>query len=138
MENVFSSAYCTLAAVSGEDSSHGFLARELECRHVTIDDGNGHHIYVSRDLYDFDEDVEKAILNTRGWVLQERVLSRRTIHFSANHIYWECGEGISCESLLALNRRVFKTYMAGLYNSDTLRVLVTMTAVCYKTQISRH
>ena len=104
METVYSSAYCTLAATSAVDSSQGFLARRPQSHHVTVDDGEGHQIHVSTDLYDFDEDVEQAVLNTRGWVLQERILSRRTIHFSANHIYWQCGDGISCESLLALKR----------------------------------
>ncbi|KAJ5733421.1 extracellular lipase [Penicillium malachiteum] len=42
-------------------------------------------------------DVDRGHLNTRGWVLQERLLASRTIHFTKNHIYCEdqddiCGE----------------------------------------------
>ena len=36
-----------------------------------------------------------APLNRRGWVLQERLLSPRTIHF-ASPIYWECRELVAC------------------------------------------
>ena len=36
--------------------------------------------------------------------LQERALSRRTIHFTTKHTYWECGEGVFCENLNALQR----------------------------------
>jgi hypothetical protein len=61
-------------------------------------------LYVCEDVEDFDNDVENAVLNTRGWVLQERVLSCRTIHFSKNHTYWECGEGVHCENLTRLER----------------------------------
>ena len=42
--------------------------------------------------------MEDRSLNKRGWVLQERVLSRRIIHFTKKHTYWECGEGVRCEN----------------------------------------
>jgi hypothetical protein len=29
-------------------------------------------------------------LSSRGWVLQERLLSQRTLHYSEGQIYWEC------------------------------------------------
>lgn len=34
--------------------------------------------------------ISKAPLNKRGWVLQERLLSRRILHFAADQVYWEC------------------------------------------------
>ncbi|ROW17088.1 hypothetical protein VPNG_01025 [Cytospora leucostoma] len=42
-------------------------------------------------------DVDRGHLNTRAWVLQERLLAPRTIHFTKEHIYCEdqddlCGE----------------------------------------------
>ncbi|VUC32206.1 unnamed protein product [Clonostachys rosea] len=46
-------------------------------------------------------DVDRGHLNTRGWVLQERLLAPRTIHFTKHHIYCEdtydiCGEDWVC------------------------------------------
>jgi hypothetical protein len=38
---------------------------------------------------DFLHHVDGSALYTRGWTLQERLLSKRTIHFS-NQLYWEC------------------------------------------------
>ncbi|KAK1705464.1 heterokaryon incompatibility protein-domain-containing protein [Colletotrichum acutatum] len=35
--------------------------------------------------------VEEAPLNTRGWVLQERLFSPRVIHFSRHQLFWQCG-----------------------------------------------
>jgi hypothetical protein len=34
--------------------------------------------------------VQDEMLNSRGWTLQERLLSPRTIHYSADQMYWEC------------------------------------------------
>jgi hypothetical protein len=36
--------------------------------------------------------VEKAPVNTRGWVLQERILAPRVLHFCHNQVAWECSE----------------------------------------------
>ncbi|KAI1308616.1 heterokaryon incompatibility protein-domain-containing protein [Xylaria venustula] len=43
-------------------------------------------------------DVVNATLNQRGWVVQERHLSRRIIHFAERQIYWECNEGLCSET----------------------------------------
>ncbi|KAF4784150.1 Heterokaryon incompatibility [Colletotrichum scovillei] len=42
------------------------------------------HLYVERD--------QTGFLATRGWVFQERLLSRRTIYFAEEQVYWECIE----------------------------------------------
>jgi len=43
-------------------------------------------------------DVVDATLNQRGWVVQERHLSPRIIHFAERQIYWECNEGLCSET----------------------------------------
>ncbi|KAH8704602.1 heterokaryon incompatibility protein-domain-containing protein [Phaeosphaeriaceae sp. PMI808] len=89
MEDVFALAYCTLAATSAEDCEQG-LFRE---------DKGGHKSLCIREVdRKFSQDIEQAELNKRGWVFQERALSRRIIHFAATQTYWECGEMVSCES----------------------------------------
>lgn len=102
MEKVFSLAYCTIAATSAVHSKAGFLKRNVSTEYVLVQDASGRRFYICTGIDDFNNDVEKARLNTRAWVMQERVLSRRTIHFSNNQIYWECGEGVYCENLTRL------------------------------------
>ena len=104
MENVFSLAYCTIAATSAAHSKAGFLERNVSADYVLTQDASGRRFYICTSMDDFNNDVEKAQLNTRAWVMQERVLSRRTIHFSNNQTYWECGEGVYCENLTRLKR----------------------------------
>lgn len=41
--------------------------------------------------------VTKALLNRRGWVLQERLLSPRTLSFNSQ-LFWECRELKACEA----------------------------------------
>ncbi|KAF2114136.1 heterokaryon incompatibility protein-domain-containing protein [Lophiotrema nucula] len=43
------------------------------------------------------DDVEYGTLNSRAWVMQERFLSRRIVHFTSSQIFWECVEGVSSE-----------------------------------------
>ena len=63
-------------------------------------------LYICEHIDDFTRDVEQSILNSRGWVLQERALSRRILHFSDTQTYWECGVGVHCETLTLMYKYV--------------------------------
>jgi hypothetical protein len=108
MQDVYAGAYLTIAATSAVDSNAGFLERTVRSEYLHIQDTSGRQFFVCTEVDDFDNDVENAPLNKRAWVLQERVLSRRTIHFSANQVYFECGDGVCCESFTTLQRYAIK------------------------------
>ncbi|KAL7784570.1 heterokaryon incompatibility domain-containing protein [Trichoderma ceciliae] len=40
---------------------------------------------------------DEGELNTRGWVLQERILSPRVLHFTKHQIFWECNSLLASE-----------------------------------------
>lgn len=61
-------------------------------------------MYLCRNLDNFRDDVEGSVFASRGWVFQERALSRRTIHFTSTQLYWECGKGVHCETLGKLHK----------------------------------
>ena len=102
MENVFASAYCTIAASSAPDWKDGFLKRNLSPQYFQIQDSSGKLVYVCDNTDDYSKDVDEGPLNKRAWVLQERVLSRRTICFSAKQMYWECAKDVLCENFIRL------------------------------------
>ncbi|KAI1323938.1 hypothetical protein F5Y16DRAFT_325901 [Xylariaceae sp. FL0255] len=52
-------------------------------------------------LYDQEfwfRNIVQAPLNKRGWVLQERMLSPRILHFTDTQLFWECFQQQACET----------------------------------------
>lgn len=105
MEDVFSSAFCVIAASSARGQNDGFLNRPRQNREcLTFEHAGLPPLYVSRFMDDFNKDVLESPLSKRGWVLQERALARRTIYFTDNQIYWECGRGVRSEMLTKMDK----------------------------------
>ncbi|KAL1596698.1 hypothetical protein SLS59_007728 [Nothophoma quercina] len=102
MEKVFSGAYCVLAASRAAHQHDGFLKPRSQRNFVTFQRVKGKPFYVCEPIDDFSKDVIEGSLNQRGWVLQERALARRTIYFTENQTYFECGNGIRCETLASM------------------------------------
>jgi hypothetical protein len=103
MEQVFSSAYITIAATCSNGTNDGFLKERPERICIKMIKGDAFY-FVCEAIDNFVIDVEQAELNKRGWVLQERALSRRTIHFTDKQCYWECGGGVRCETLTKMKK----------------------------------
>ncbi|KAK0662972.1 HET-domain-containing protein [Cercophora samala] len=116
MEDVFSSAYCVIAASSARGQHDGFLNSRKERQFIQLpvrpspltSNGNGSgDVYVCRFIDNFAEHVLNGPLSKRGWVLQERALARRTIYFTDWQAYWECGCGVRCETLTKVDNKLF-------------------------------
>ncbi|OIW25942.1 HET-domain-containing protein [Coniochaeta ligniaria NRRL 30616] len=96
MADVFANAWVTLAASASKDGSGGlFYPRgpENECAIKWTHDESLPPDWVKvRARWEgaWERDVEDAPLNRRGWVLQERLLSPRIVHFGRTQLYWEC------------------------------------------------
>lgn len=104
MENVFSSAYCVIAASSAQAQTDGFLSRRDGREYLTIRRREESPLYVCRSIDDFNKHVLEGPLNKRGWVMQERVLAHRTIYFTNQQTYWQCGDGVRCETLTKMDK----------------------------------
>ncbi|KAI0199922.1 HET-domain-containing protein [Astrocystis sublimbata] len=106
METVFSSAHCVLAASRATDQHDGFLKPLSPRKYLTIQRGNEQPFYICEWIDDFSKHVLEGSLNQRGWVLQERALARRTIYFTKEQTYFECGNGIRTQSLTKMHHNM--------------------------------
>lgn len=104
MEHVFSQAYCVLAASSARGQYDGFLKPRRRRNQVQLKGSGKSSVYISEFIDDFDYFVLQSRLNQRGWVLQERALARRTIYFTSEQSFWECGRGVRCETQTKMNK----------------------------------
>jgi len=106
MEQVYSGAYCVLAASRGVGHSAGFLKPRKKRDYVALHQGTGEGtaapFYISENIDDFNSHVLEGDLNQRGWVFQEHALARRTVFFTEYQMYFECGDGVRCETMMGL------------------------------------
>ncbi|RDH26218.1 heterokaryon incompatibility protein-domain-containing protein [Aspergillus welwitschiae] len=106
MDKVFASAYCTIASSSASGWNDGFLNRTQDFCQSEVVNSLG-----QKNIDDFCKLVDEGQLHTRAWVLQERALSRRTIYFTAQQTYWECGRGVRCENFTTLRCPITRLYL---------------------------
>lgn len=101
MGKIYRHALCTIAASSAADSSHGFLRRSTALQwpvqdHLLVRGGDltakGDYVTLQVRTPNWFARVERSVLSRRGWVLQERMLSTRTLHWTKGGLFWECNE----------------------------------------------
>ncbi|KAJ5992009.1 heterokaryon incompatibility protein-domain-containing protein [Penicillium sp. IBT 35674x] len=59
---------------------------------------DGQQTYIVKKKSLWKDEIERSPLSTRGWVVQERFLAPRIIHFARNQVFWECLENARCEA----------------------------------------
>lgn len=106
MEDVYSGAYCVIAASRASNHADGFLkAREHRDYVGIIPEGRSKTpVYICQNIDNFKQHVLEGPLNRRGWVLQEHALARRTVFFTEYQMYFECSDGIRCETGTKMNK----------------------------------
>ncbi|KAJ4985521.1 hypothetical protein SVAN01_08992 [Stagonosporopsis vannaccii] len=108
MCDVYSNSYLTIAASKSKDGSGGCYAtadRKDDTTHWFANaDGALYSVHGRKRIWhvgdqdDVDGDIADVFpLTTRAWVLQERLLSPRIVHFGPVEVSWECKEGEACE-----------------------------------------
>lgn len=92
MGDIYKNSVITIAATNAVESTAGFLRKRragIFCR-LHRGDGASLPVYVRPRIewYGFEEIV--GPLTQRAWVLQERLLAARTLHFGGQQIIWQC------------------------------------------------
>jgi hypothetical protein len=100
MADIYMSCHVSLAASLSSNSEGGLFTRQDNsiCRVGLVRCPNGESlpVYMRRRPSHIPED-DKYPLPKRGWVLQETLLSPRTIYFIGPEVVFECQESTHCE-----------------------------------------
>lgn len=102
MGDIYTNSFCNIAATSADPLKGCFTDRltymvepyPVPAPHLHSEERSyviGYDDFWGNSLLD-------TYLHTRGWVLQERMLSPRTIHFGQEQMFWECRCEMACEA----------------------------------------
>ncbi|TGO72785.1 hypothetical protein BELL_0419g00070 [Botrytis elliptica] len=104
MEDVYGNSSLNIMATASKNSHEG-LSRSRDPKMLELcpaiqskwenAENDLFHVF-NRDIWN--NRLYSGPLLTRGWVLQERVLSPRSLHFCDGELLWECREMASCET----------------------------------------
>ena len=112
MSKVYMYSFINIAATAS-DSSTGGCFRERDGRtmlptevYIQMHDSGRdndeksakvkYRVVLHKDLWT--EKLADEPLNQRCWILQERILSPRVLHFGHEQLFWECREFVACET----------------------------------------
>ncbi|KAF2661048.1 HET-domain-containing protein [Lophiostoma macrostomum CBS 122681] len=94
---IYRSAVFTIANHCSENDDGGFLEAALQRRgSIKFNAWDTKQTYL-RSAADLELDVSKSPLSKRSWILQERFLSTRVLHFTIGMIYLETSHGVRSE-----------------------------------------
>jgi hypothetical protein len=97
MWQIYSNSYLNISAAASASPAEGLFRRRDENSlgacviHVPDEHPElpaGHHRLYSEEHWT--RGVEAAPVNSRAWVLQERLLAPRIVHFGQSEVFWEC------------------------------------------------
>jgi len=106
MSNVYAGSNLNIAATAAEEGHIGcFFQRDQRtiqrirpCVVQIPSQGAQDAMYAFQNPFHWLKEVDQSPLARRAWVLQERFLAPRTLHFGASQMYWECSNIVACES----------------------------------------
>jgi hypothetical protein len=109
MGSIYLGAQCNIAATGSRNPYGGLYARDRRPEgivplRVAIPTANAKG-ETSMTWYDVGDDfgqdwvanVSHRPLGTRAWIMQERLLAPRVVHFAKTQLYWECVTRRTCE-----------------------------------------
>lgn len=107
MSQIYKYSECTIAATGSANSQGGCFvnrnALELQPCKIIGSILSPHNEDEEMYIYKYDqeyvwEEISASLWNNRGWILQERILSPRVLHFARRQLFWECQRLDACES----------------------------------------
>lgn len=100
MSSVYGSSGLNISAAGARDGRGGcFFPRPAHWNfQMERSNNNDSFSYSAAPLSLYSRCLADMPLMERGWVLQERLLAVRTLHFTTTEVFWECNHTTVCES----------------------------------------
>lgn len=103
MGNVYAQGTLNIAATYAENGNGGLFYQSSNpatspCLFRSSDEDTSPD-YLCYHGKVWEREIENAPLGSRAWVVQERVLSPRVVHFGASQVFWECCQDRAAELL---------------------------------------
>ncbi|KAH0437316.1 heterokaryon incompatibility protein [Colletotrichum camelliae] len=106
MHNVYANSFICISALGAKDDDGGLfftrdpLAVRIPVVNIPIGESNEPVPHAPERVMASirGSDLRSAVLSTRGWVLQERILAPRVLHFGKSQVLWECNTSVSSEA----------------------------------------
>ncbi|PKY04661.1 HET-domain-containing protein [Aspergillus campestris IBT 28561] len=123
MEGVYGNSRLNIMATASRNSHEG-LFRSRDPRHLGLcifesewtDAENDRFSIVQGEMWQME--ITDAPLNQRGWVLQERILPPRALHYGQKQLLWECRELDACEKYPTGLPKVLRNILTGVKITD--------------------
>ncbi|RGP81144.1 heterokaryon incompatibility [Fusarium longipes] len=106
MGNVYAYSFCNISAADVPDCSQSIFSnrdyrtivpQEIELEVHDKKTKNSTKRFTLFDYKFWESEVSNSLVNKRAWVLQERLLAPRILHFGRRQLIWECGEKDAAE-----------------------------------------
>ena len=96
MGQIYSNGYLNISAVAANNATEGLFPGIKKSANLIMQVRLRSHMrevqFSLNPTREWLRQVEHAALSRRGWVLQERLLSPRIVHFGEDEVFWECVE----------------------------------------------
>jgi hypothetical protein len=143
MANIYENAVLTLGATASSSDTEGIFSASASIHdplelYGKSSKGKEFVVYARQQL---DHRLFEQPLFKRRWIFQERYLSTRFLHFTANELIWECKEDMDCECNQTKLRDSDSPDLAPAenshlyYNAFKSYYLEAFTAIPYRVQI---
>ncbi|MCJ1381008.1 hypothetical protein MMC17_004117 [Xylographa soralifera] len=107
MDAIYGNALLTINAAAGQDSNAGLPGIRQSSRKVeqlVLEYQPGHRLIAAQPI--MTDIADKSYRNTRAWTYQERFLSKRSLTFTDNHVFFQCQRVLWCEDVVAEENKI--------------------------------
>jgi hypothetical protein len=100
MNVIYGCAALTIVAAAGSNSNAGLPSLNPNSRKSFIIDEEIQGVRLITSLPDFAQSINNSTWESRGWTMQEKILSKRLLIFTEYQVFYHCNSATWCEDAI--------------------------------------